>query len=503
MKNTNTSSHVEALKSSLLIGGSTAIVMLLRMARTKVVAVLLGPGGVGIEAILDSVATLSRLVFDLGVSSSGVRQVAAAVGTGDVAQIARTVFALRRVCFVLGVIGATTLFVSRHVVSRLAFGNTGHASSIGLLAIMLLLGAVTGGQGALLQGTRRIGDLARVNVIGTLASVVLTVPIVMLWGIRGIPYYMVLATGATGLVSWFYARRIPVGRLSLSTSALWEEASGLLRLGSAFMASSVMAAGALFMLRILVVRTQGEAGAGQFQAATALSMVYVGFILQAMGTDFYPRLTATASDNVRTNLLVNEQSEVALVLALPGVLGTIALAPWVVRLFYSDQFDQAAEILCWQMSGNFLRVASWPMGNILLAQGRGTLFVLTDAAAWTMYVMLAWLGLQGFGLPGMGMAFLGLYAFHVGMMAKVVEACSGFHWSSTNARFLTIGAIMVTVTLLSRVFLPEPWATVVGAGFAAVATALSVRGLAAILGAARINRLLVKLRLPYSVPEGQ
>jgi PST family polysaccharide transporter len=350
---------------------------------------------------------------------------------------------------------------------------------------------------------RRIGDLARVNILGTLASVVVTVPIIMMWGVTGIPYYMVLAAGATALVSWMYARRVPVERLSLSIGEVWREAQSLLRLGSAFMASGVMFAGVLFLLRALVVRAAGAAGAGQFQAATALSMVYVGFILQAMGTDFYPRLTAVASDKVRSNQLVNEQSEVALVLALPGVLGTIAFAPWIVRLLYSNQFDQAAEILCWQMSGNFLRVASWPLGNILIAQGRGTLFVLTDAAAFTVYLVLAWLGLQRFGLPGMGMAFLGLYAFHVAMMAKVVATYSGFRWSATNLRLLTVGGVMVTATLVSRMSLSEPFATIAGAVLATVASALSLRGLIAILGAGRINRLMAKLRLPYSVPEGR
>src|SRR5438132_8562 len=67
-------SHVEALKSTSIIGGSTVIVMLIRMLRTKVLAILLGPGGIGLEAIYDSVISLSRTAVDLGISSSGVRQ---------------------------------------------------------------------------------------------------------------------------------------------------------------------------------------------------------------------------------------------------------------------------------------------------------------------------------------------------------------------------------------------------------------------------------------------
>ena len=150
------SSHAQALKSTSIIGGSTVIVMLIRILRTKVLAILLGPTGIGLEAIFDSVINLSKTAVDLGISSSGVRQIASAVGTGEETAISTTVFTLRRVCLVLGLAGAVTLFLTREWVSRVAFGTTEHSSDIGLLSIILLFGAVMGGQGALLQGMRRI-----------------------------------------------------------------------------------------------------------------------------------------------------------------------------------------------------------------------------------------------------------------------------------------------------------------------------------------------------------
>src|SRR6478672_269145 len=116
-------SHAEALKSTSIIGGSTVIVMLIRMLRTKALAILLGPGGIGLEAIYDSVITLSKTAVDLGISSAGVRQIASAVGSGSQPVITATVFTLRRVCLVLGIIGAVSLFLLREFVSRVAFGN--------------------------------------------------------------------------------------------------------------------------------------------------------------------------------------------------------------------------------------------------------------------------------------------------------------------------------------------------------------------------------------------
>ena len=56
---------------------------------------------------------------------------------------------------------------------------------------------------------------------------------------------------------------------------------------------------------------------GYFQAAWAISMTYIGFVLSAMGTDYYPRLTQTIHDRIKVNRLVNEQTEVAILLAGP------------------------------------------------------------------------------------------------------------------------------------------------------------------------------------------
>lgn len=495
-----TTSHAEALKSTSIIGGSTAIVIAIRMVRTKLLALLLGPGGIGLEAIYDSVINLAKTAVDLGISSSGVRQIASAVGSGSSSVIATTVITLRRVCLVLGLIGTVALFLAREPISRLAFGNVNHASDIGLLSIILLFGAVMGGQGALLQGMRRIGDLAKINIVGALAGALLSIPIVYVWGRQAIPAYMVLAAGVGAFVSWTYARRIRVEPLRIPPRQVAEEAGSLLKLGIVFLLTGLMTIGAPFLLRVFVTRQLGVDGAGQFQAANALSMVYVGFVLQAMGTDFFPRLTAVASDNRRCNQLVNEQAEISNLLALPGILATLAFAPWVIQLFYSSKFDKAAEILCWQVVGMFLRVNSWPMGYILVAKGRAAALFWTDFSSYSVYVLLGWLGLRLFGLPGTGMAFLGLYLFHWYIVYVIVRRVSEFSLSPRNLRLSLLGVITVAIALCTRLTLPEPWGTGIGCTLALLTGLYSVRTLIPLLGIERINRYIRKTGLSFQLP---
>ena len=114
----------------------------------------------------------------MGVSQSGVRQVANAAGTCDEDRIARTAIVVRRTALVLGVAGAILLAVLAAPVSELTFARAGHAADVALLSLAVLLSVIAGGQTALLQGLRRIGDLARIGILGAVTGTLVSLPIV-------------------------------------------------------------------------------------------------------------------------------------------------------------------------------------------------------------------------------------------------------------------------------------------------------------------------------------
>ena len=159
------------------------------------------------------IISLARIGVDMGISGSGVRQIASALGSSNPTTIATTVFTLRRVCLLLGLSGAAVLFLIREIREQVAFGDPDHAFDIGLLSVILLFVALTGGQGALLQGMRRIGDLAKMNILGAAFAAILSIPIVYIWGLQGIPAYMVLTAAPR--------RSFPGGMHDASRSSLW------------------------------------------------------------------------------------------------------------------------------------------------------------------------------------------------------------------------------------------------------------------------------------------
>lgn len=460
--------------------------------RTKAMALLLGPGGVGLLGMYTSVYDFTRSLAGMGLTNSGVRQIAEAVGSQDEQRIARTVLTLRRVAFYTGALGALLLLIFRGPVSRLTFGDELHAGPLALLALAVFFGDVSAGQAALVQGMRRIADLARMTVLGAFYGTLFSIPIIYFYRAEGVVPALVVVAGMSILTSWWYARKVKVRPIPMTLRETTHEAAGLLQLGFVFMSTGLMTMGVAYVVRILILHTINLEAAGYYQAAWSLGGLYFGFILQAMGADFYPRLTAVARDNSECNRLVNEQAEVGLLMAVPGLLATLALAPAVIQVFYSQEFGQAIEILRWICLGMVLRVACWPMGFILLAKGEGKVFFVTELLANALQVCLIWSGLHLFKLPGTGMAFFALYVVYGLGIYGVVRHVSGFRWSSANRKIGLAFGPLVALVFVSSYLLP-PWAAVaLGLLASLVAGFYSAKLLCALVSPEKLPAPLVK-----------
>src|SRR4029079_15902677 len=166
------------------------------------------------------------------------------------------------------------------------------------------------------------------------------------------------------------------------------------------MSSAVLTTGAAYAIRILVRNSVGLEAAGLYQSAWGIGGLYVVFILQAMGSYFYPRLTAVASNDAECNRLVREQAEIGLLLAGPVVIATLTFAPLFIAVFYAASFVGAVEPLRWICLGMALRVISWPMGYIILAKGARSIFFWIEVGATVVHVGLAFALVGPFGLAG-------------------------------------------------------------------------------------------------------
>ena len=270
--------------------------------------------------------------------------------------------------------------------------------------------------------------------------------------------------------------------MDMGWAETWRNSKRLVGLGFAFMWSELLTAAALLAIRSVIVRELGLDANGIYQAAWGISGMFAGFILGAMGTDFYPRLTAVAHDNAQVNRLVNEQTEIGILLALPGLLATLAFAPWVMRIFYSAKFLPGADLLPWFVLGIFGQVVSWPMGFVLLAKGAAGWFVALESCANVVRLSLSIILLRWLGLWGTALAIPLLYVVVTAMVLWICRRLTGFRWASASLKLMAISAALIFSGFAAQKWLPRYPGLAAGVILTAVACVLSLRGIATRLG---------------------
>lgn len=475
-------SYEEILRSSSIMAAGQALSYLISMVRVKMVAVLLGPSGVGLLSLYTSTIGVVGAVSGLGISNSGVREIALAFSQQDSMAAARTVRVLRRACWITGLLGWALAAVMAPFLSRLVFDSDEHAPVIAVLGVTLLLGAIGGGQTALLQGVRRIGDIARLNVAAVTLNTGVAIAIYAWLGQRGIVPALIAMGAVSVAVSWVFSRRIHVERATLSWPETWRGTRRLAGLGMPVMWSGLLTAGLDIATRSLVTRAYGVEAAGLYQAAWALSGIFASFVLSAMAADFYPRLTSVIHDHEVAGRAVNEQTEVGMLLALPGLLGTLTFAPSIVEIFYTTQFSPAADLLPWFVVGIFGRVVSWPLGFIQLAKGASRSFAATETIFIALQLLLVTWALPRFGLLGVAYAFALTYFLYTLAMLWVGKVLIGFHWSGDAKRLLVLSGVLVSIGFGMGQVLLGGTGMLLGGVLTLAGTALSFRGMAKRLG---------------------
>ena len=434
------SSYGQILKSSALISGSTAISVVLGMVRTKVLAVIVGPSGTGLLGMYGSITNIAQLLSGMGLNTSGVRQIAEAMGSNDQTRIALVSTTLRRL-----------VLLSRPI-ANMTFNDASRWREVALLGFVVYFSSISAAQIALLQGLRRIRDMAKATVLGALFGTLVSIPLVYLFGMRGILYYLIAVAAAAVFVSWRIARTVALPGVCVDAAVFLREGRCLVKIGFFFMLSAATIGASDYFVKVSIARHIGLVGVGNYQAAWTLSFLSIGVVTQALGSDFYPRLSAASGDDSRCNQLLNEQIQMSLLLAMPSILAALVFAPQIIRLFYSQRFTEAALVLRFQVVGVLLAVVFAPLSYLLLAKGKTLLYLLSTITTSLSFVLVAIFGLPIWGLRAAGVAFSLHVALALVIAYIMAHSLTGFAWHRTTGRhglacgvFLLLGLGLVTL----------------------------------------------------------
>ena len=190
---------------------------------------------------------------------------------------------------------------------------------------------------------------------------------------------------------------------------------------------------------------------GLYNAGYLLTITYAGMVFSAMDTDFFPRLSAVQQDVAATNLTVNRQMEVSLLLLSPMLAVLIIALPVLIPLLYSARFLPVVAMAQVAALAMYLKVLTLPVAYITLARAKSMAFLLLEVSYFIVLVVLMIFCFELWGLLGTGIALLLAHLFDYVLINGYAYMKYGYRCSVTVFRYafvqLSLGAFAYVLTL--------------------------------------------------------
>ncbi len=416
------------LSATSVLGGASLITLLLSLVRTKAFALLLGPTGIGLLGLINNLLNSGTILAGMGITTSGVRLLSADHARGERRSIGHTRTVLWSFHVVLAFVVIAVFWVFERPIGIHFLGNVSRVPLVVWVGVGVGLSLIAGVQFAILNGLRRVSDFARVQVLSALLATAIGVGAVWIWSEDAVLVF-VLAVPLSSLVvaSWFVAG-LKIPKVKVRARGIAIHGVRLAKLGVMFMLAQLVISFGFLAVRARIEWQFDTITLGMFEAAWLLSSVYLGAVLTAMTTDYYPRLSGLADDDLATAALVNDQTRVALWLCGPMCVALIGLAPVAIYVLFSAQFSAAAEILRWLVVGDIMKVMAWPLGFVLLARHDGLRYLALQTIAILAMVSVVSLGLAKIGPVASSFGILAMYCVYLPLARAFVRRHLDFDW---------------------------------------------------------------------------
>lgn len=485
------SSYRKIMKATSIFGGVQVIQIIITIIRSKVIAILLGPLGMGINGLLTSTLSMIRSLTNFGLGTSAVKDIAAANASQNTYRIRKTVTVFRRMVWFTGLLGSIVTLLLSSWLSKLAFGNTDYTYAFALISITLLINQLSEGQKVILRGMRKIAYMAKASLYGSIIGLFTTLPLYYLWGINGIVPGIIVTSLTALCISWYFANKIKIEKIRINKIRTYAEAKGMMSLGFMISMSGLITLGASYIFKIYISQIGGVDQVGLYTAGFAIVNGYVGMVFTAMSTDYYPRLAGVAEDNQQSKQVINQQAEIAILILSPIILTFIVFINWVVILLYSSQFTPINNMILYAILGIFFKAASWAIAYIFLAKGSSKLFFINELITNIYLLVFNIVGYTYLGMTGIGISFLIAYMIYLIQVYVISRYKYQFSFNTDFYKIFIPQLLLAISCLLIIKNINQPYSYIIGFGFISISAWLSYKGLDRRIG---INSLFARFK---------
>ncbi len=394
-------SYRHVLKYTGVFGGVQGLQILVTLIRNKLTALLLGEAGMGLNKRFLNIAEVLNAWTNFGIAFYSLQQISEIYEEGDDDRMRHFITVIRSWSVWSALLGGLICFFFAVQLNDYYLPGEAHRMEIMLLSLFVASLPIEAVECSLLKGLRRLRTVAVIEVLSVLSSLLFTIPLYYLLGIKGIVLSMVLCGWGTAVIHLFFSVRIYRYQVRLHSLRTLLEGWPLIRIGIPYVLAGVVGAMAIGE----VYKYLGDDKVvGLYSVGYGLMVTYGGMILKAVETDFFPRLSSINHDTIRLNHAINQQIDVCVLLITPFMIAFALFMPHIIRLLYDSNFLPAMSMAVCAVFYMFFKAVTTPIGYTSLAKGDSWLYLIMECVYDVVFVLMLQVGYSKMGLTGAGIA---------------------------------------------------------------------------------------------------
>ncbi len=433
----------KVLKALSLFTGVQSVTILVSVIRTKLVALWVGPAGVGLLSLYTWAIELVTKGSQFDLRQSAVPRLSRCSDNDDKAREAALV---RRLALVLGILGTLAVILLSPLLSYTTFGNYGHTLAFVFLSPILLLTGITAAETGIMQAFGMLRNLAKSTVWGAVVATSAAIPLYYFFRLEAIVPVLLVFALTNFAFTKIYRARTP--RAAISLKETWAKGRPMLALGFFLSVSSFMGIAGTYIFMTYLNKYYSEATVGIYQAGSTLLTSYVGIIFTAITMEYYPRLSKVASSRWRASAVIAHESSLVLLILIPVMVLVICCGSLIVRILYSSEFMAVLPYITIGVAAMPLKALSWCLAYTMIARGDGRIYFVTETASTVIFLIIGIALFNHASFQGMGLAYVLWYALYLGIVAAVCRFRYNIKIAPRVYILLALSLAAAAVTLL-------------------------------------------------------
>jgi PST family polysaccharide transporter len=419
-------------KNTAILASPKVIIFAIGLIKSKLIAVFLGTAGFGIISQVNSTVNFIRQ-STLSFMPDGMVKLIAKENSLSadkkiIADIIKTYF-LMVIPLTLMIISIAVVFADEMTLFILGDLRLKNYYLIGVVSLPLAFAGAS--LSALLKAFKEIKIIAFADIVKAILSFLAFIPLMYFLKVKGGVIHVTLTFFISTLTLFFFVRknvfvkhsiRLRDIREAVFSIPYFKELITFIGIG---MIAGVFRVFENMASRAIVVNELGIDKIGLYAPIMKWESLFIGFILPAVYTYLYPRLSEAKND-LEIGLVVNDVIRLITFITLPFVLIGIATRKIIIPAFFSREFMEAAIYLPFHFA--FLLFAIWAtiLEQIFAPTGRLKIFLLFLIIVYSISLGLVYFLVPKYGLWGYLIKFT---------LTPVLNVCIYFFFWNTEISF--------------------------------------------------------------------